>query len=122
VDSGDGRDSDLGLDARLRGRWRGGGGGSAGSGGSGSQISGSLSHSGAVTIAGHDSTTTWLARAAVWLGARAANADGTTDCGNPAVPADGVTVMLLMNGTVVQATVTDADGEFSFRNLAPGDS
>ena len=99
------------------------GGGGGGGGGSGSQITGSLSRSGSVATAclRSSSTPTWLARAAAWLGARTAIADGTTDCGNPTVPADGVTVTLLLNGAVVQTTVTNADGEFSFTNLAPGD-
>jgi uncharacterized membrane protein YgcG len=66
------------------------------------------------------STPTWLARATAWLEARTAIADGTTACGNPTVPAEGVTVTLLQNGAVVQTTVTNADGEFTFTNLSPG--
>lgn len=98
-----------------------GGGGGGGSGASGSRIVGSLSRSGAVTIARRASMPAWLARAAAWVGTRTAVAEGTTACGNPAVPADGVPVTLLLNGAVVQTTVTSTDGEFTFTDLAPGD-
>ena len=99
----------------------GGGGGGSGGGGSG-QITGSLSRSGAVQMARPGRMPTWLARAAAWIGAGNALADGTTTCGNPTQPAEGVTVSLLdSSGAVVQTTTTDANGEFTFTGLAPGD-
>ncbi len=98
----------------------GGGGGGSGSGGTG-QITGSLSHSGAVRVAQSSRAPRWLARATGWLGVGSAFADGTTDCGNPTVPAEGVTVTLLdSNGAVVGTTATDANGEFTFTGLPPG--
>jgi hypothetical protein len=96
-----------------------GGGGSSGT--SGSQITGNLSRSGAVTLARRGSMPTWIAGAAAWVGARPAVADGTTACGNPAVPAAGIPVTLLLNGAVVQTTSTNVDGEFMFSGLVPGD-
>jgi len=100
----------------------GSGGGGSGAGGSGGQINGALSHSGAVRVARAGRMPTWLARAAAWIGAGNALADGATACGNPTVPADGVTVTLLdSSGNVVQTTTTDANGEFTFTGLAPGD-
>ncbi len=99
----------------------GGGGGSSGSAATG-QITGSLSHSGAVRVAHATRTPAWLARAAGWIGAGSAYADQSTACGNPTVPADGVMVTLLdPSGAVVQTTTTSTDGEFTFTGLAPGD-
>jgi hypothetical protein len=64
----------------------------------------------------------WLARASAWIGVGSAFADGTTDCGNAAVPAAGITVTLLdSSGAVVQTTTTDSGGEFVFTGLAAGD-
>ena len=114
----------LGVGAALAwtlGCGGGGGGGSSGAGGSG-QITGSLSRSGAVRVARAGRMPTWLARAAAWIGAGNALADGTTTCGNPTQPAEGVTVNLLdSSGAVVQTTTTDANGEFTFTGLAAGD-
>jgi hypothetical protein len=67
-------------------------------------------------------TPNWFARAKAWIGAGNAIADGATTCGNPTVPANGITVTLLdSSGAVVQTTTTDASGEFTFTNLSPGD-
>jgi hypothetical protein len=64
----------------------------------------------------------WLAAAERWLGASTAYAQSaTTVCGNAADPAVGVPVTLLQNGAAVDSTVTGADGEFQFTNLAAGD-
>jgi hypothetical protein len=102
----------------------GGGGGSSGSGGAGGtgQISGSLSHSATVQVALAARRSPWLARARAWMGPGSAFAEGTTDCGNPTTPAEGVPVALLnASGAVVQTTTTNADGEFVFTGLAAGD-
>ncbi len=48
------------------------------------------------------------------------NGDGVQDPGEPGVP--GVTVTLYTgSGTVVSTTTTDANGEYRFDNLTPGD-
>jgi hypothetical protein len=100
----------------------GSGGGGSGAGGSGGQITGALSRSGAVQVARAARTPTWLARASAWIGAGSAFADGTTSCGNPTVPVEGVIVTLLdSSGAFVKETTTDASGEFTFTDLLPGD-
>jgi hypothetical protein len=101
----------------------GGGGGSSGSGGSGgtAQISGTLTRGAGVQTAAATGSRTWLARVRSLVATPSAIAEGTTACGNPAVSAEGVTVSLLLAGSVVQTTVTDANGEFQFTGLAPGD-
>ena len=46
------------------------------------------------------------------------NKDGRQDAGEPGIP--GVTVELLQNNVVIAATTTDANGLYSFTNLADG--
>jgi hypothetical protein len=98
----------------------GGGGGSSGSGGT-AQINGTLTRGTGVQTAAAGGSRTWLARARSLVATPSAIAEGTTACGNPAVSAAGVPVSLLLGGAVVQTTVTDANGEFQFTGLAPGD-
>lgn len=109
----------LGIAAALG--WTLGCGGGGGGGSSGAQIIGSLSRSSAVRIASLGPRPGWGPWAIGFFGARAAVAEGTTACGNPADPASGVTVDLLLNGQVVQSTATDAEGHFRFTGLAAGD-
>jgi hypothetical protein len=103
-----------------------GGGGGGGSGSGSGQLTGSLSKSSSVQTASMTFGQRALASAKAWLGVTNAVAVVTTQCGNPAQPAGGVTVDLLMkqaNGTLtsVQSTVTDSNGDFTFSGLAPGD-
>jgi SdrD B-like protein len=98
-----------------------GGGGGGGSGTSGAQLRGTLTRTAGVATARLDTPTRLLAAARRWLGVARVIADGVSACGNPTTPADGVPVDLLLGGVVVQSTVTNADGEFTFSNLAPGD-
>ena len=63
-----------------------------------------------------------LASAGAWLGTGTAVAVDSTSCGNPAEPAGGVTVDLFGPGMVlVQSTVTNSSGDFTFSNLTPAD-
>lgn len=110
----------LGLSAGL-GWALGCGGGGGGGGTSAAQITGRLARSGTVQLARLEAERGWVAWAKSLLRPSSAIADGTTACGNPADPASGVPVDLLLSGQVVQSTVTDADGHFRFTDLAPGD-
>ncbi|HZZ73143.1 MAG TPA: SdrD B-like domain-containing protein [Pirellulales bacterium] len=48
-------------------------------------------------------------------------ADGNCDSGEPATPIAGVTIQLLDdNGQILTTTLTDANGDYAFENLAPG--
>lgn len=95
-----------------------------GGGGTPGRINGALSKSSQVRTASLGSARSLFARAGAWLGvgqAVAAGASGQSGCGNPLDPAAGVPVKLLLNGAVVQTTVTDSGGNFRFADLAAGD-
>jgi SdrD B-like domain len=98
----------------------GGGGGGMSSGGT-SQVSGSLKKASGMQTASLGHGRTLPAPVTSWFEVSSAVAEATTNCGHVEAAANDVQVRLLMNGAVVQTTMTNGDGHFTFGDLAPGD-
>jgi SdrD B-like protein len=99
----------------------GGGGGGGGMSGGASQVSGSLSKASGMQTASLGRGRSLSAHAASWFGVSNAMAEATTNCGHVEAAANDVQVRLLMSGAVIETTMTNGDGHFTFTDLAPGD-